>query len=1146
MVIPVFSSEYSFNGSSILTVAEPEKNGEINEFKPVSIFSIAKKHGLSDVYIAEKSFSGLVDCYNVAQKTGVNLRFGFRVICCADILDKSENSFKSEHRITIWLNDSRGYENLVKLASKAQTDGFYYIPRIDGKILKEFWCEYLSISCGFYDSFIHRNLLEMGQCVPDFPVVPVFFIENNNLPFDGILREKLLEYVKNESAELIPVQSIFYYKNSDYRAYLTNRCINKRSTLEKPELNHNSSDSFSFESAEIAGIDRGRNSKFSQSFNNYDLPFYGIRLPSVKIEQKIKDKIGVDASASNYEILKALCVAGFKRRVDNGTIKIEDKNWYKDRIKHELSVLKKLGFVDYILIVWDMVNFCVDNEIPIGKGRGSAAGSAVLYLLGVTDISVKRHGLLFERFLSADRAAIVVKNGVEYLTDSPDVDQDISRSQRYRVIEYLNGKYPGQTSKILNISTLQGKVLIKEVAKCVDNCEQSELNLITNLIPVEFGNVADIERVYKEIPEFKEWCDKYPESYQISLKLRGLAKNKSVHASGYLVTHCNINEFIPTELTADKQLVSSFDMYSAGTIAVKLDLLGLKTLDILDQAGKLCGKKFNEINIDDPSIYKYLSNPAAPFMGIFQAEEGLGEKTMRQIQPNKIENIIDSIAIGRPGAMRYTNDYCAFKEKIKFPKIDPRVEDILGPTGGLLIYQEQLMALSVRMAKFTPIESGGIRKAVGKKNKEKMLSYQESFVSRSIENKFSPEYSRDIWQTFENSADYSFNLSHSAAYGYLTATTAYFKANHPKEFFLSLLKNAQNESEPLVEVNKIQKELKYFGIQLLPPSLKIGNIEFEIQENNIRFGLNSIKGLAESALQKLNDFKSADCNKFEMFQSARQAGLSCGVMAALVMSGALDEFTADDCPRSKLSFECLLFSKLKDKEKLFCIKNSAPYNFQLIEMVKNILNWTDSKGKKIARATRLNTLRKDTKNYAEIYKNNRENEEMTKVFWERELLGFNYSSTLKKCFENTSGREDLLDLEQIKNLDPNNSGVAICFLDDFKTSISKKGNAMVKLFVSDETGSNFFYFAGESYQNYLAEHKNELDLVAGDILALKIQKSKDGGPGGFVQKMTRQGCKIYKKMSDLKESADTQEKDEILRFKSPETPEKDAQIQMNL
>lgn len=1160
-VLPIFTSHYSFSGRSILTLDEIKKDEkEINENKPVSILSIAKKHELNNFWLADYTLSGLIDAYTNSNKLGLNLRVGFKVVCCADIDDKSEKSFVSEHKIIVWLKNSNGYKNFIELVSKAQREGFYYVPRVDYKTLKEFWTEDLILSIPFYDSFIHKNTLEFGQCIPDFPCAPFLFKEQNNLPFDSILQRKVEELSKSENLEVVDVQSVFYYRYDDYKPYLVNKCINNQTEFEKPNLRYNNSNRFCFEEAQNKGFNFESN--FYNSFSNLDLPFYGIRLPEVQIDPKIKENLNLKSGSDNFALLKSLCGEGFHKRYAARQIKENEIEWYRKQVQHELKILKTLGFVDYMLIVWDTINYCRNNDIPVGRGRGSSAGSAVAYLLGITDIPVKRHELLFERFLSADRAATVEKNGITYLTDAPDIDTDISKEQRYKVVEYLNGKYPGQTSKLINIATFQGKVLVKEVAKCVDNCEVSYLNKVTDLIPVEFGNVADIEEccnglkndkgewLRKPIEDFKTFCEEYPESYRIALKLRGLAKNKSVHASGYLIAHCPINEFIPTELISDKKgnkhVASSFDMYSAGSIVIKIDLLGLKTLDILDNTAKLVGKKYDEIDIDDPSIYAYLSNEDAPYMGIFQAEDGLGRKTMKKIKVDSIDRIIDSITLGRPGAMDSIDDYCAFKNGTKFPNIDERVKDILGPTGGLLLFQEQLMALSVRMANFTPIESNGIRKAVGKKDKAKMLSYKERFLKGSSDSGYSPEYAQKTWDTFEASADYSFNRSHAASYAYNAACTAYFKANHTKEFFLSLLKfPPENGDKKDNFIPNIKKELNFFGIELIPPSLLKGNKDFIIEDDkNIRFGLNAIKGLAEAALSKLDNFKPENCNKFEMFEAAKQSGLSCGVMGALIMSGALDEFV--DSTRSKLSFECLLFSKLKDKEKIYVLNKIKNGESDLIELVKTITDWTDSMGKKVARKTRLNTLRKDTLNYQEIYKNNRENEALTQLTYERTLLGFNYSSTLKEIFSK-NGRTDIINLLEFRNeLEPNKTAVIVCHVNEAVHYTSKKGNPTMKLFVEDETDSRFLYFSGRAYQEYLTECNNKPDIEAGNIIAIKIQKSRDG-EGGFIQKVKKQGVKIFTKMAELKESQkEESEETEKSSIIPAETEAENPQTEMKL
>lgn len=374
--------------------------------------------------------------------------------------------------------------------------------------------------------------------------------------------------------------------------------------------------------------------------------------------------------------------------------------------------------------------------------------------------------------------------------------------------------------------------------------------------------------------------------------------------------------------------------------------------------------------------------------------------------------------------------------------------------------------------------------------------------------------------------------SHAASYAYNTATTAYFKANHTKEFFVSLLKFPPENGEKEEKfIPTIKQELDFFGIKLLPPSLLKGGQEFQIENNNIRFGLNSIKGIAEAALIKLNNFKPVDCNKFQMFQAAKQAGLGCGVMSALIMSGALDEFL-DGITRSKLSFECLLFSKLKDKEKSYVINQGGKDNWDLIELCKNILNWTDGQGKKVARATRLNTLRKGVKKYAEIYKNNRDNEKLAAYWWEKQLLGYSYSYKLRDIFEEIGGRDDLLTLSEIKNLEGNESGTCVCFVNEAIKYISKKGNATMKLFLNDDSDSGFFYFSGRSYQEFCENNPN-FELEEGDIVAARIQKSRDGD-SGFVQQLVRQDCQIYTKLSEIKDDLETEpEEEKIIEEAAP-------------
>lgn len=902
---------------------------------------------------------------------------------------------------------------------------------------------------------------------------------------------------------------------------------------------------------------------FLDSFSNYNkIPFHGVILPKVEIDSILKTEIGAPKNCSNFEFLRYRSLYGYKKKISSGKIDKKLSKIYGERAKIELDLFEKLGFTDYILILFDVVNWCKKNKIPVGPGRGSAGASLLLYLCDVTEIDPIKFDFMLERFLSEDRAAKTIVDGVTYLDGNmlPDVDIDYSKFKRNLVLEYLQNKYPNKTSKILNLSTLQGKVLIKEVGKALAEKTESEMNIVSDHIPVEFGVVKDIEIVYggekhddgtwksEPITQFKNWCDENREVYETALLLRGIYKNKSVHASGILVSYDDIENIVPVELTPDKETVCSYDMYSAQEILIKLDCLGLRNLDIIQNTCDQVGiKNYFDIDINDKSIYDYLSNPEAPYMGIFQAEEGLGEKTLRKIAPKNIHQIVASVSLGRPGGMDSIDKYVNYIHNNVLEKIHPKVDEVLKNDANLIIFQESLMKLANRVYGLSMKDANKLRKVIGKKQRDKVDEWEKILYDAGEKQNIPPNVTKIVWNTVKKSADYLFPMIHGVEYSHITALTAYLKANYTKEFFLSLLKfppeSGKNKKEN--SFAKIQKELKYFGIQLLPPCLLKGNFDFVIENENIRFGINSIKGLAEAALQKLNNFKPENCNKFQMFQAARQAGLPCGVMAALIMSGALDVFVSQGAAgsRSKLSFECLLFSKLKDREKLFCIQNGEKFNFDLIEMVKNILDWCDSVGKKVARSTRLNTLRKETVKYQEIYKNNSQNEPLANLSYEKNLLGFNYSATLKEIF--SKGSNEIINLAEFKNLDPNNSATVVCHLDEFKISVSKKGNPVMKLFVSDETEVNYFYFAGRAYQDFLTECNERPDLNENDIVAIKLMKSKDGQMG-FVQRLVRQDCKIFTKLSDIKENSDSNDESPDILPAAVEKPEKIQQFSLNL
>ncbi len=351
--------------------------------------------------------------------------------------------------------------------------------------------------------------------------------------------------------------------------------------------------------------------QFLNQFSDLDLStsFAGVRLPELSIDQKYYHELKLyDSMVSSSKFLQALAQRGYNKLLKNGKIDKSRIPEYVQRAKQELATFEKLSFVDYVLIVWDVVNFCKEKGIITGIGRGSVCGSLICYLIGITGIDPLKYNLFFERFVSEARAKSQVIDGILYIDGSllMDIDIDNDYLRRHEVIEYLKQKFPNRIAKIINLSTLTGKNLIKECGKVVGGKNEFEMNQIADMIPQIFGEVQDVEDIYEKDSKFKAWCDENKDVYDIALKLRYLIKNKSVHASGIVISHDPIGDICPLELSKDGELVAGFDMKDVAQFCVKLDILALKTLTIVDMICKSVGIEMQNIDFEDPSIYQFL------------------------------------------------------------------------------------------------------------------------------------------------------------------------------------------------------------------------------------------------------------------------------------------------------------------------------------------------------------------------------------------------------------------------------------------------------------------------------------------------------------------------------------------------------------
>ena len=847
---------------------------------------------------------------------------------------------------------------------------------------------------------------------------------------------------------------------------------------------------------------------FLQDIQNYDdamLP--GVRLPQISIDSKYYDLLKIPTSSDNYTFLKTLCY----RSLENKNL---NKKEYVDRLEMELQIFHELDFVDYVLLNWDILNFCHENNIPTGPGRGSAAGSLVLFLVDVTKVDPIRYGLFFERFVSKSRAKKIIKNNITYLDGSllPDVDNDISYDRRSEVIKYIENKHFGKTSKILTLNTLSSKLCIKECGKIVGGYSETEVNEVSDLIPKQFGRVFGLEEAAKENDKFKKWCDDNPKLFKIAKKIEGLNKNTGVHPSGIAISYYKIDEVCPVQKTSDGDLVSGYDMNYVAELMVKFDVLGLRTLTVVNEVCKMLNMDMTSIDPEDPFIYENLQNLKTP-QGLFQIEADTNFKVCKKVRPKSLEQLSAVVAIARPGALDFVDQYATYSASGVFQLVHDFFKEELSYTGGIPLYQEQLMKMAVRLG-FTLDESEQLRRIVGKKKGDQMPAWQGKIRQKVTEQNLDPAIGDVLWKVAEDSANYSFNKSHSISYAILAAWTTYLKFKHPKEFFLALLKLSKFEPDSHKEINKISKELMFFDIELLPPDLAKSAIDFNIEDKNIRFGLNSIKGVSEKTLESLQQFRETNTpNKFDIFITAKQAGINIGLLSSLIQAGTLSSYTHR---RSRLVLEAQTFNLLTDKEKKYAYSIGDKYNYDILTIVsecafknKNI----NQDGKPFMSDKRKATFKKKYDEYKKIYDQNKNHEKFANWVFENKLLGYTPSIKLKTVFEQPEAT--FTDTLEFQSTLKNDLVKIVGVVDDvYKGKSKKSNNQFFRIALKDEVGTVMGLFMDGGKKARLSEYLED-GLKIPEKENIVVFTGRKGDDVLWIENIAILDDKIYMKLSDV-------------------------------
>ncbi len=847
-----------------------------------------------------------------------------------------ESGKRSNYHLVLLAKNSTGYHNLCKLSSIGYLEGFYYVPRIDAEALikhKEgLVCLSACLSGRISQEILFGTDASTREQIEWFQNIfgEDYYLElqrhqmsEEDLQKDGLFQEswlyqqyqdyitkqttvnaKLIELSRSYNIPLVATNDSHYIYRDEWKAHeiLLNvqsgePCQiwekdsygNPKTLVPNPKRRTYSSHECYFKSPQ----------QMAELFS--DLP------EAIENTLKVAEKcnLELDFKTKHYPIyhppdsqtvekyLWHLCEEGIKKRYTSDKLaKIkeiypdkEPLQVVKDRLDYEMNVIVPKGMADYLLIVWDFINWAKNNTIPVGPGRGSGAGSIVLYLIGVTDIEPLRFHLFFERFINPERLSY------------PDIDVDICMDRRGEVIQYTLEKYgKNNVAQIVTFGTMKAKSSIKDVGRVL-NVPLPKVNSIAKLVPEDLN--ITLEKALEKDPDLRSVYENDPEANQvisIAQKLEGSIRNTGIHAAGVIISGEPLTEYIPIFLSKDsnEMPVSQYSMKPVETVGMlKIDFLGLKTLTAIkmcvDAIEQSSGQRIDWINLplDDKATFELLNQGKT--LGVFQLESGGMQDLARQLHLDKFEEIIAVGALYRPGPMDMIPSFIARKhgrEPIEYDH--PWMEDILAETYGIMVYQEQVMAIACRLANYTLGEGDVLRRAMGKKGFAEMANEREKFRKGALENSISESTSMKIFDKMEKFAAYGFNKSHAAAYGYLSYVTAFFKANYPKEWMASLM---TCDSADLSKVSKFIRESHSMDIAMLPPDINEASSTFIATPQGIRFAMSGIKGVGEGVVEAIINERNQDGpykDLYQFFQRLDSSKVGKKVVENLIDAGCFD------------------------------------------------------------------------------------------------------------------------------------------------------------------------------------------------------------------------------------------------------------------
>ncbi len=851
------------------------------------LINACKQFGMDTLALTDHgNMFGAIEFYTKARDAGIKPILGAEVyIAPASRFDRSSSKGAKDasfHLILLAKNEV-GYRNLMKLVSAGYLEGFYYKPRIDKELLRQHADGLIALSACLKGEvpqrILQQDLLAAEKAAYEFKEIFqddfYFEIHRHNIPEEEIAIKGIAQLSNKLNIPIVATNDTHYLKREHAFAHDILLCLQTGKSLEEENrMRFNTSEVYFKSPEEMEQLfhdfpDALRNTRLVADKCNLKLNLKSIHLPRYRVPEAYGD-ISLD------DYLRLLAEQGLRERYTHVTPDLEA------RLTYELDIIKKMGYAGYFLIVKDFIDHARQENIPVGPGRGSAAGSLVAYALRITNIDPIKYDLLFERFLNPERVSM------------PDIDIDFCYERREEIIRYVKKKYGEQNvTQIITFGTMAARGVIRDVGRVL-KMSLSEVDKIAKMIPEKLGTT--LEKALEQVAELRQMAEQdelHRKLIENSLILEGLARHASTHAAGVVITPDELTNYTPLFKSSQGDVTTQYDMKTLEKIGVlKMDFLGLRTLTVIDHTLKLLKNRgitldLDQLPLDDPATFQIFCNGET--IAIFQFESSGMRDCLRRLKPERIGDLIAMNALYRPGPMDMIDDFIARKHGEKpIEYLHPLMEPILKETYGIMIYQEQVMRVASELAGFSLGGADLLRRAISKKKIDLMNQLGEQFIEGAAKKGISQSTAKEIFDLIVRFAGYGFNKSHAAGYSLIAYQTAYLKAHYPAEFMAANLTSEMSDTSRIVV---LIEECKRMGLTLLPPDINESDFEFTVVNQQIRYGLGAIKNVGKNAInsilaarKKLGRFKTI----FDVIAHVDGRLVNKKVLESIIQAGAMD------------------------------------------------------------------------------------------------------------------------------------------------------------------------------------------------------------------------------------------------------------------